>query len=590
MTPVEEIKSKLDIVEVVGNYITLTQTGGNFKARCPFHNEKTPSFMVSREKQIWHCFGCDRGGDIIGFVMEHEGLDFPGALRQLAEKAGVALKGFSPKKENNARFYQINESAADFYHKNLTNKKVLDYLAERKISQNSINQWMLGLSGEGWDELYKFLQGKGHNDKDIFDAGLIVRKKDNSGYVDRFRKRLMFPIWDTQGRVVAFTSRTLNHIAYEEEDFGGKYINSPQTLIYDKSQTLYGWHFAKGDIRQKKYLIIVEGNMDAIASHQAGTKNTVAVSGTALTAQHLRLIKRYTTNLILSFDGDAAGSRATFRSVALAWKEDMNIKVLVLPKGKDPADMVRENPEGWYEAIKKAEPVMDYYVRRVLSSIDLGRADHKKLAVRKLLPILKYIQSKVEQAHYLKLISDRLQIPINILEEDLAKSTSVLEQPQTAPPVAEKSQSKDQMHGLSEGLLSVAFHQKEYLERLIDAIEPENISTDLQSLYRKAVIHYTKHQNLSGFLNQADLTENEKEEYSRLSLLISSVQPDITQVQLDKDFSDLLQRLKAIQINQQKSELIRQLREAESVGNQADQDQIVHKINILNKELHKLQN
>ena len=362
MDQVEEVKKRLDIVDIIGGYIALNKAGGNFKAVCPFHNEKTPSFMVSREKQIWHCFGCDKGGDVLTFVQEYEGIDFPAALKILADKANVTLTNmrFEAKKDY-SRLYEANRLATEFYQANLAkNNKVLDYLKNRKINQDSIAKWQLGLSGEKWDDLYQYLLSKKFTDQEIFQAGLSLKQKSGSGYFDRFRKRLMFPICDTQGRVVAFTSRTLHGIVYDEEEPGGKYINSPQSVIYDKSRILYGWHLAKDAIRKQKYLIIVEGNMDAIASYQANTQNTVAVSGTALTIDHIKLIKRYTNNVILAFDGDAAGSRAVFRSITLGWQEDLNLKILLLQKDKDPADIISEDADIWRQAIKDSVPVMDY--------------------------------------------------------------------------------------------------------------------------------------------------------------------------------------------------------------------------------------
>ena len=396
MNYIEEIKNNLDIIEIISNYIDLKQTGNNFRARCPFHNEKTASFMVSREKQIFHCFGCDKGGDVISFLQEYEGISFNEALKILAEKANIVLPEYSgERKENYSRIYEINKLATEFYQKKIvedkvTSKKVLEYLANRKISKESINKWQLGLSGENWDELYNFLINKKYDKEEILKAGLILKKRDGSGYLDRFRKRLMFPIADTQGRIVAFTSRTLSGIVYNEEDIGGKYINSPQTVVFDKSKILYGWHLSKDAIRKKKYVIIVEGNMDVIATSQTKANNVIAVSGTSLTINQIKLIKRYTDNIIFAFDGDNAGSRAVFRGISLGWQEEMNLKVLLLPKGKDPADVIRDNENDWYNALKKSIPVMDYYFQRILSGVDLSRSDHKKIAVQKILPIIKF--------------------------------------------------------------------------------------------------------------------------------------------------------------------------------------------------------
>lgn len=593
-SPVEEIKNRLDIVDIISSYINLQQAGGNFRAVCPFHNEKTPSFMVSKEKQIWHCFGCDKGGDMISFVQEYEGIDFKEAVRMLAEKANVPLTGFSmaPSKDN-SRIYQVNQTAADFYHNILeqnseVSDKVKKYLEKRNIDKGSILKWKLGLSGDSWDGLLKYLTENGFTAKEMFDAGLIVKKKDNSGYVDRFRKRLMFPLFDTQGRVVAFTSRTLAGIAYDEIEQGGKYINSPQTIVYDKSKLLYGWHLAKDTIRNKKYLIIVEGNMDVIASHQTSAKNAVAVSGTALTIDHIKLIKRYTNNIILAFDGDAAGSRASFRSIALCWQEDMNVKILVLPKGKDPADMVSESDQAWLSAIKDSIQVMDYYFKRIFSAIDLNRADHKKIAVNKLLPIIKYLSSNVEQAHYLKILSDKLQLPFEMLKDDLENSKSFLEK-QEPEIVTTKPKNKNQILMLAEEILSIAFYKNEYLEKLVAELEPDMISEELRPLYKKVIIYYTKHQNLGEFANFSEIEQSEKDDWIKLSLLGEKNYGDSSPSDLASDFKSLLNRIKKISLETSRSELINNLRQAELTKETDKQDEISHKINLINKEINKLQ-
>ncbi|MBT4516830.1 MAG: DNA primase [Candidatus Komeilibacteria bacterium] len=591
---VEEIKNKLDIVDIVSSYINLQQASGNFRAVCPFHNEKTPSFMVSREKQIWHCFGCDKGGDLISFVEEYEGIDFKEALKILAEKANVPLTGFSSaKKEDNSKLYEINKEAAKFFHNILeqdteASKKVLKYLDKRKVKQGSIINWQLGLSAESWDGLLRYLVTEGYKEEDIFKAGLILKKKDGSGYVDRFRKRLMFPISDTQGRVVAFTSRSLAGIVYDEEEFGGKYVNSPQTAIYDKSKILYGWHLAKDVIRQKKYLIVVEGNMDVIASHQTSAKNSVAVSGTALTIDHIKLIKRYANNVILAFDGDAAGSRASFRSISLCWKEDMNVKILVLPKGKDPADIIKSNPDQWLQFIKDSIPVMDYYFKRIFQAIDINRADHKKVAVQKLLPIIKYLKTAIEQVHYLKILSDKLNIPFEILKNDLDSATSFLEKQDT---VVQKvvQEKKDSATLLAERIFMIAFFKNQYLDKLISELDPDMIIEDFQDLYKKVIIYYTKHQNLEKFGSFEELSNEEKETWIRLSMSGARDYEEVKELDIANDFGNLISRLKKESLDIQRQDLINQLRQAEMSDDQAKQDELSHKINLINKEVYKLQ-
>ena len=592
-SPVEEIKAKLDIVDLISSYITLNSVGSNLKARCPFHNEKTPSFMVSREKQIWHCFGCSKGGDIFAFVQEYEGLSFPEAMKVLAEKANVPLTGYQAlPKENFNLLYEINHLIADKYQENLLAKnevstKVLDYLLARGVTIDSIKKWGLGLSSESWDEAILYLKNKNFSETDIFQAGISVKKKDGSGYVDRFRKRLMFPIFDTAGRVVAFTSRTLQGIVYHEEDFGDKYINSPQTSIYDKSKILYGWHLAKATIKHKDYLIIVEGNLDAILSQQAGTANTVAVSGTALTIDHLKLIKRYTNNVILAFDGDNAGSSAALRSITLAWAQEMNMKILVLPKDQDPADIVKSDKNLWLKLVRDSQPVMDYYFQRVLAGVDLNRADHKKIAVQKLLPIIKYLKSTVEQAHYLQLLADKLHLPLELLRTDLKQTANTTENNQAAKKI--EVNKKTNIGFLSEELLGIIFFRNDYLERLVNELEPEMIESGLLDLYRKVIIYYTKHRNLDNFIDWPELESDARQQYISLLMSAEVNMVDLSVKELDNNFNISLERLKIARYQEQVQMLIEQLRHAEIQGDTETQDKITHQINLLNNQINKIQ-
>ena len=593
MNHVEEIKNNLDIVEIISNYIDLNKSGSNFKARCPFHNEKTASFMVSREKQIFHCFGCDKGGDVISFLQEYEGISFNEALKILAEKANIVLPEYSgERKENYSRIYEINKLATEFYQKKIlenkvTSKKVLEYLANRKISKESINKWQLGLSGENWDELYNFLINKKYNKEEILKAGLILKKRDGSGYLDRFRKRLMFPIFDTQGRIVAFTSRTLSGIAYNEEDIGGKYINSPQTVVFDKSKILYGWHLSKDAIRKKKYVIVVEGNMDVIAASQTKANNAIAVSGTSLTIDQIKLIKRYTDNIIFAFDGDNAGSRAVFRGISLGWQEEMNLKVLLLPKGKDPADVIRGNDNNWYNALKKSIPVMDYYFQRILSGVDLSRSDHKKIAVQKILPIIKFLKNNIEQIHYLKILSNKLDIPLNILEKDLNEAESFLDNKKHNNSIYNNKKNKIN-RSIVEKILSIAFYKKDFLEILIVDIKLNMIMDPWKGLYEKVIIYYTKHQDLDNFIDKEELSEEEKKIWIELSLLGEKDNANINIDELKKNWILLIKKLKTDYFNNKREELIQKLKQSELSNNIEIQDKLVHKINLINNKIQKL--
>ncbi len=598
MNPSEEIKARLDIVEVIGGYIALNPAGDNYRARCPFHNEKTPSFMVSKSKQIWHCFGCSKGGDVLSFVQEYEGLSFGETIKLLALRANVVLpdKYAQVEKKDNSPILAINQAAAEFYQQKLhdnsqASAKVLTYLKNRALTLETIKDWQLGLSGEAWDELFLFLQNKGFKENDIFQAGLSLKKKSGVGFVDRFRKRLMFPIWDNMGQVIAFTSRTLSGIVYDEAEMGGKYVNSPQTIVYDKSKTLYGWHKAKEEIRRKKYLIVVEGNMDVISTHQAGTQNVVAVSGTALTEEHIRLIKRYTENVILAFDGDNAGSNAALRSIVLGWQNELNQKVLILKDAKDPADLVRDNPKAWTNAIAKSMPVMDYYFQRILSGVDLNRADHKKIAVNKLLPLIKFLKSHVEQTHYLQLLADKLNLPNNLLQTDfqnLPSKNLVINQDAGAV-VKINTKENNRALVLSRQLLSLALFKDIYLQKVLNDFEPEMFEESLQDLYKQLIIYYTKHRSLNSFLDQADLEDVQKNLWISLSMQAEKDYDSMTNIELDQHFQDILNFFKKEYLSAKLQQLIAHLKQAEVNRDELQQDQLTHEINLLNKEIYKLQ-
>ena len=349
---VSKIKDRLDVVDVISGYLKLQKAGMNFKARCPFHNEKTPSFVVSPERQVWHCFGCSAGGDIFTFIQQIEGVEFPEALRVLAAKAGIELESFNTAaKDDKTRLYEVCESATKFFEKQFhsnTGKLALEYLKNRGVADSTIQEFRLGFAPNDWDSLGTFLRDCGYSENEIVEAGLAIKRTDGSGAYDRFRSRIMFPIFDLNGQVVGFTGRILqlengNWKLENAQAEPAKYINTPQTRIYDKSRILYGLNKAKMDIKQADQCILVEGNMDALMSYQAGVKNVVASSGTALTPNHLSLLHRYTTNLGFCFDTDQAGAMATKRGIGLALGQNFNIKVVEINviECNDPADLIQ---------------------------------------------------------------------------------------------------------------------------------------------------------------------------------------------------------------------------------------------------------
>ena len=450
MDDIDEIKQRLDIVEIVSGYVPdLKKSGRNFKALCPFHPEKTPSFYVFPERQSWHCFGaCGTGGDVFSFVMKKEGFDFGEALRILAQRAGVTL---TPRKADEGeteaeKLKKINEAASEYYHNLLLRSPVgqqaRTYLAQRGVSEKTISDFQLGYSPDSWDSLRLEMIRSGHRENDLKAAGLLVEKEREAGTYDRFRNRLMFPIRDTAGRVLGFGARAL-------DDSLPKYLNSPQTLIFDKSNALYGIDRAKPAIRKQDLAVVVEGYMDVIIAHQYGFINVVASLGTALTEKQVSIIKRLTKRLTLALDADAAGEMATLRGIEVASQTfdrkvvplptsaglvryedllDAAISVMVLPQGKDPDDIIKERPEEWERLLKEAPPVVDYTFQLVVSKLDMTRLKDKTQAVDQLLPLIAGIKHPVRQAHYIQ----KLARAVAVDEQTLASALSHLGQKPSA--------------------------------------------------------------------------------------------------------------------------------------------------------------
>ncbi len=470
-SPVDEIKNRLDIIDVIGGYVKLKKAGKDYKALCPFHSEKTPSFFVSSAKQIWHCFGCGIGGDIFSFVMKIESVEFTDALRILAQKAGVILKKQDPKLQSQrSKIYEICQEATEFFEENLhKNKLVLDYLKRRGISSESIKEFRIGYALDSWDSLYKHLTALGYKIDDIEKAGLIIQNTkyqiQNTKYYDRFRKRIMFPICDISGQVIAFTGRV-----FKGDESTAKYINSPETLIFNKSQVLYGLDKAKIEIRKKDQCILVEGQVDAIMSHQAGSKNTIATSGTALTPDHLRIIKRYNDNLLLAFDMDTAGEEATKKGIGLAQGAEFNLKIIILLGGKDPADIVKENPSAWKKAIEDARPIMEFYFEKTLSKYDPEKLEDKRQIAKELLVPIKRVANEIERNHWLQVLASKLNIHEKLLNEALTKVKRPDEE-MYGPPFVKTSEDKmalekSRTQNLEENLLGFILKYPENLEFL----------------------------------------------------------------------------------------------------------------------------
>lgn len=425
-SPVLKIKERLPIVDVISSYISIEKAGKNYKAKCPFHNEKTPSFSISPDKGIYYCFGCGAKGDIFSFVEKFEGTDFMGSLKLLAERAGIPLSLYkSTEKDKTDIYYEIMEKATYFFENNfLKNTEARSYLLGRGLNDNSIKSFRIGYAEDSWTSLFEYLTSIGYKKEDIEIVGLI-KKKDNR-YYDRFRGRIMFPISDSTGRIIAFSGRIFKKLDSNSTIEEAKYLNSPDTPLFNKSNILFGLDKAKSAIRSRDYSIVVEGQMDLILSHQAGFNNTVAVSGTAFTdstidgeskINNLGLVRRLSSNIIFAYDGDDAGIRAANRSASIALSLDMQVKVAILPKGKDPADIILEDSRIWADIIKNSTNIINFHLDRICKTSNDLRNRGKQ--VRDIIfPFLLMINSSIERSSFINEAHKKTGISEDAIFED----------------------------------------------------------------------------------------------------------------------------------------------------------------------------
>lgn len=427
---VQQIKDRLSIVDVVSQYVKLERSGSSLRARCPFHAEKSPSFFVSADRGTYHCFGCGVGGDMFSFIEAIEGLDFKGALKVLADKAGVELvyergKGKEEKDERD-RLFELMEAATIFYSSRLTDE-AKKYLKERGMSPSTITAFRLGWASDAWSECSDYLKTKKFSEKEIIDAG-VGKKSERGTLSDKFRNRIMFPIADSAGRIVAFSGRIFGEKASPEAP---KYLNSPETPLFHKSNILYGFDRAKLAMRKHNFAVLVEGQMDLLASHQAGWTNTVAVSGTAFTPEHAAIIRRMTDNILIALDADAAGIKAAGRAARAALQGGLNVKVARLPSGLDPADLIlsagggsapggKEGKDAWGKAIREAKDIITFLLD-VLEEHSKGADWMRRSVEAVVLPFLADIQSPIAREQYVHEISKRLGVSESAVADALSK-------------------------------------------------------------------------------------------------------------------------------------------------------------------------
>ena len=587
---VDQIKERLDIVDLISSYLKLQKSGINYKARCPFHNEKSGSFFVSPERQIWHCFGCGLGGDAFGFVKQIEGVEFPDALRTLAARAGVKLERQSPEYQEyqsaKTKLYEICELAMRFFEKQLhqssTGRQAFAYLKDRGLTDESIKEFHLGYAPESWNALYDFLN-RNYESVEALGAGMII-KKDGGGYYDRFRSRIMFPIFDINRQVVGFTGRVFGELAKQEGV--GKYMNSPQTAIYDKSRVLYGLDQSKLEIRRSNHCLVVEGNMDVIMSHQAGVKHAVASSGTALTGGHLKIIKRYTDNLDLCFDADSAGSLATDRGVDLALAKGFNVGIITIRENdlKDPADYVKKYGAKWSEYTQKSKPFMDFYFETTKSTFDLATALGKKLFSQKLMPFLASIGNRVEQAHWVSEMALVLKTKEEILYQELA---SIKPRDEEAVEVigaslaAAGSNSMVSLDSQEEVLLSLIIKKPQ----LVVKIRPEDegfFSIQFKDISGKINMEQ-KEPPIAQLVSTAEPALTMSLEFAFLKS--QEMWKDFPDHELDEEFDKLIRQIKKRKLSAQLASLEYDIRSAEKEKNKERLAVLVAEFSKISKQL-----
>lgn len=577
MTDIDKIKQAIDVASLIREYRELKPAGTRLKGLCPFHNEKTPSFMVSPERQSWHCFGCGKGGDIFSFVQEIEGMDFRQALQHLATKAGIELTGrVEPKgvSSERQRIKEINGLAARFYHHVLmempVGKSARTYLHNRGITDDTIKQWQIGFVPDQWDLLTKYLIKKGSSIDDLVASGLTI-KRDNAnpktykGFYDRFRGRIMFPIRDEHNAVVGFTGRVL----VETEKSGGKYVNTPQTPVYDKSRVVFGLEKAKQAIRQQDMIVMVEGQMDVIAVAQSGMKYVVATSGTAMTSQQVHLLKRYSKNMAIAFDDDEAGQKAAKRGIDVALAAGMRVKVIQIPEGAgaDPDECVKNSPDTWAQAVADAVDIMPWYVERAFKGKDLSNPQQKQDIAENLVAEIAKIPYPIEQDHWIQTIARKLGSNPQALRKMVdgvgrEGPTPVVEEPQ---PEIVKAKPASRVTLLQMQLLAaVLLHPSVIKKEAFAALEPVYQSATLQGLYDSMKNAYTPNE-------QFNLSAVQQVHGSMVDSLLLRADEEFSgmnQQQILGTVQSLIAQLSTLYHKERRATLAQQIAQAEAAGDQ----------------------
>ncbi|MEX1061857.1 MAG: DNA primase [Patescibacteria group bacterium] len=554
--PIEEVKRKTDIVDFIQTYVPLTRSGKNYKGLCPFHNEKTPSFMVSPQLQIFKCFGCGLGGDSIFFYSQIEGVPFGEALREMAKRAGVKLPSTKkdPQEELREKIYGINRLAADYFHYVLTDhelgKPALDFLKKRGVKKEAIEEFKLGYAPSSWDNLGRFILKKGYSRTDYLQSGLGTRAENQRGYFDFFRGRIIYPLRSATGKFAGFAGRSLGNA---EE--GPKYINTVETPVFEKRRYLYNFDLAKQEIKKQKTAVLVEGEMDAIALYNGGIKNVLATKGTALTPEQISYLARFAQKLVLCFDRDSAGLEATKKGIFIAQSAGFDVAAVLLPEGLDPDEALAKNPEEFKKSVLHPSPIFDFYLNSALARFDVQTPSGKKQIAGELLPVLKSLANEVEKAAYITVLSQKIGIEEAVLWRQIEKETGIelpgREVKALISPVA-SSRKQNYLMGILLSLPPEKVRSAQTRIALEDLSDPQlqDILTSLRS-YLKQVKQF-KLPNFSGKLG-----EEVRKKLADLTFL------DTESEDLTAEFTKALFAVKRERYKKELKNLISQVRQAE---------------------------
>lgn len=584
---VEEVKSKIDIVSIIGEYIPLKKAGRNYKALCPFHSEKTPSFMVSPQLQIFKCFGCGVGGDAIAFLQKYEGMEFYEALKFLAEKVGVKLKRFSPKTGDSERLYSINSSAAYFYSWILLNHRVgrdaLKYLTyTRGLKLDTIKYFGLGFSPEHPLALKKYLvDKKGVDPRDLERAGLIVLRQGE--IIDRFRGRIVFPLCDHRGNVVGFSGRILPK---DEVKGISKYINTPETQIYHKSKVLYALDKNHTEIKKENFVAIVEGEIDALSCWQVGIKNVVAIKGSSLTEEQVRLLSRFTDKFILAFDADFAGDAAVRRGIETAQNQGIEVRVARLSGFKDPDEAARKNPEKLKKAIENSLGAWDFIIDSVFKRYSSGSGSDKARIAREIVPILSAIEDSIVKAHYANIVARKLSVPTEVVLDEVEKF-KMRKQRQNLIQVIQKPKTKSRRELLEERLLSLAlkYNPKILLKEEVSSLVANHFFLRIRDELKN---FYKSHKNFDPSLFASELPPELREKFIDLVLREEKDVEDFPE-KLKKEIAIVARELEVLKLRQHLEEASQQIRELEKKGQKQELIEKEKEFKELTQKLSKLE-